>query len=152
MTPMPGFVRDLRAYDPMLRVRWAQHTGQWLIERKLPPRSRQYLREQPHTWTSARQRDVWESWKDGYLHVAFVRKDLLHWPLVEPFLRALDREAQGGTWDQLMTAMDEADEAMEQDRLRAQQNEIEAVTSEAYDDLAWMQKRRVAGGLPSHPE
>lgn len=34
MTPHLGFINSLRAFDPLLSVRWGSVIGQWVIERK----------------------------------------------------------------------------------------------------------------------
>lgn len=145
MTPMPGFVRSLKGYDSKLRVRWATHMATWFIERKLPgERHPQWFAERPSPWgTSKRSLDLWEGWKDGYVHVLSVPPDLLHWRLVQEELVRCDAERAGGF--AALNAELDAEEAKWQAAVdRERRNFLESASRASHDDIAWADGRRVA--------
>lgn len=152
MTPMPGFVKSLQGYDRSLRVRFARHLGVFFIERKLPRRQPQWLKEKPCPWgTTAepesegrkRANDLWESWQEGYVHVMSVHPDLLAWSLVAPELARCDMQRAGG-FEKLNAELDAAEEAWEAEQERKKQTWLESASREAHDRLAWLEGRRVA--------
>ena len=145
MTPMPGFVKDLHAYDRQLRVRWSTHTSRWLIERKLPPRNPQFLREIPNAWTSPRGLDLYEGITEGYVHVMSVHPDLLAWSIVAPELSRCDAERAGG-FAGLNAELDAAEAQWQAGVDRERQNFLESASRAAHDDLAWADGRRVVVG------
>jgi len=140
---MPGFLKDLRAYDPCLRVRWGRHTQRWLIERKLAPRNPQFLAETPNPWGSPRGLDLYEGFKEGYVHVMSVHPDLLAWRLVAPELARCDAERAGG-FEALNAELDAAEERWQAAIDRERRNFCEAAAKESYEDLTWAQGRRIA--------
>lgn len=140
---MPGFIRDLRAYDRLLRVRWAEHQGVWFIERKLPPRNPQFLAEQKNPWGSPRGLDLFDGWKDGYVHVLSVHPDLLAWSVVAPELARCDSQ-RAGSFDKLNAELDAAEAAWEAEQARTRKTWLEGASRETHDLLAWRQGRRVA--------
>src|SRR5262245_52888563 len=122
MTPPEPFVRDLRAYDSRLRIRWARHTRRWYIEREMPPRSPQWTLERPNAFgKGARARDLWEGWQEGYVLVLAVDPEMLHWNLVAPVLAESDMQKAGG-WAKLNEKMDRAEEARDQAAERKVEN------------------------------
>lgn len=141
--PSPGFVADLRAYDPQLRVRWGHRMALWIIERKLPERHKQLLAEKATPWKSSRGLDLWDGWKEGYVHVMNVHPDLLAWTLVGTELRKADFQALGGV-AALNRALDADEDAWERETDRAIANYTQAGASEMFDRLAWLDGRRVA--------
>ena len=143
MTPMPGFVKDLRSYDPNLRVRWGEHTRMWIIEHKLRPRNPQWVSERPAPWGSPRGLDLWEGWKDGYVHVLSVHPDLLAWSVVAPELARCDAERAGG-FEALNQELDAAEAAWEAEVTRERKTWLEGASREFHDQLAWKEGRRVA--------
>ena len=157
MTPDPSFVADLRAYDPRLRVRWALHSARWFIERELPPRNPQWISERPNPFgRSARAKDLWEGWRDGYVHVLSVDQADLHWSIVAPVLTEQDSQQAGG-FDALNRKMDEAEAAWERHADGATRDWAEQASYDAYDHLAWREGRRVSLHQPAavdipHPD
>jgi len=143
MNPPAGFVSDLRSYDPMLRVRWAVHSARWFIERQLPRRNPQWLKEMPSPWKSQKGLDLWDGWREGYVHVLTVERDLLSWNLVAAALHASDAQVRGGMAG-LNASLDAAEAAWEAEKDREIANWQEGAAKEAHDRLAWMQGRRVA--------
>jgi len=145
MTPPRSFVKDLAAYDPALRVRWAKHMGKWLIERKLELRNPAWLAERPLNpfGHSPRAKDLWQGWRQGYVHVLTVPRELLAWSVVAPHLAAVDRE-QAGSWEALIQRIEEADAKLEAERARNVVNWAEATAGEAADTIMWREGHRVA--------
>jgi hypothetical protein len=152
MTPDPSFVRDLTAYDPRLRCRWARHAETWFIERKLEARNPAWRAERPLNpfGTSKRKKDLWEGWREGYVHVLSVHPSLLHWRTVAPALAESDRE-QAGSWQALADQMDAADAAMDAARERTLTNWSEAASKDAADHLYWQQGHTIGLAPPPAP-
>ena len=143
--PPEGFARDLRGYDPLLRCRWARHQQIWFIERKLPgERHPQWFAERPSPWgTSKRSLDLWEGWKEGYVHVLSVPPALLHWRLVQEELVRCDAERAGGF--AALNAELDAEEAKWQAAVdRERMNFCEAAARESHDRIQWMSGNRIA--------
>src|SRR6185436_10437551 len=103
----------------------AVHSARWFIERQLPRRNPQWLKEMPSPWKSQKGLDLWDGWREGYVHVLTVERDLLSWNLVAAALHAAE-----AAWE------------AKQDPEIA--NWQEGAAKEAHDRLAWMQGRRVA--------
>lgn len=145
MTPPTEFVNELHRFDPNLRIRWGRHQSVWIIERQMPPRHKQLLAERPSPESkSDRGRDVWEGWRDGYVHVLTVAPELLeNRPLVFQTLADADAWRVGGM-ERLAQKLDELDALQEAANDREIKNWVEAATSEAYDRLKWLQGERVA--------
>lgn len=141
-TPMPGFVKDLKAYDRLLRCRWGNFTHLWQIERKLPPRNPQFLAEQPNPWGSPRGLDLYEGFKDGYVHVLSVHPDLLAWSIVGPELVRCDAHRAGG-FEKLNEELDRAEEAWQAEQDKKRENFVQAAAREAHDMLQWRLGNRV---------
>jgi hypothetical protein len=164
MTPDPSFVRDLKAYDPLLRVRWAVHSKLWFIERKLQVRDPGWLAERPLNpfGTGKLAKDRWAGWRSGHVHVMSVHPSLLHWSQVAPVLVKSDSQ-QAGSWAALADRMDAADAAMEAERERTVTAWSEAAAKDGADHLYWQAGATVAaphepsGVIPSdrveqHPD
>lgn len=141
-TPDPAFVAALARYDALLRVRWAPRLAVWFIERKLPERSRQRLVERPNPFKSARGQDLYESWKEGYVHVLSVPPDMLDQRVFDALAEA-DTWRQGG-FDAINRQLDEAEAQREATVDREIATWSEGAASDAYDRLAWLDGRRVA--------
>lgn len=149
MTPPLEFISQLRRYDSLLRVRWGQRTKMWIIERKMPERDRTLLSERPSPWKSARGLDLYDGWKDGYVHVLNVHQNMLD-NRVFDVLAECDAWRQGGM-RKLSEKIDEIqalDEAIE-DRAIATWNE--AAAREAHDMLQWRQGNRIAMASRAEP-
>ena len=144
MTPDSSFVKDLAAYDPRLRVRFGRHTERWLIERHLPERNPAWVAERPNPFgRSPRAKDLWEGWRDGYVHVLTVDRALLNWQTVAPALAEADVQ-QAGSWAALNHKMDEAETAWEAALDRERQDWTQQASYDAYDHMAYFEGRRIA--------
>lgn len=144
IAPLPpsGFVADMRSYDPALRCRFGTRLGLWIIERKLPERHKQLLAEKPNPHKSSRGLDLWDGWREGYIHVMNVHPDLLSWTLVVEELRKADIQALGGI-EALNRALDADEEAWERDTDQTIKNFTQGAASDTWDRLAWLDGRRV---------
>lgn len=146
MTPNPPLelVTAIRRYDPHLRVRWGVRMSCWIIERQMPTRHRQLLAERPNPWKSARGHDLYDGWKDGYVHVMNVHPSLAaNVPLVLQHLADADTFRQGGI-EAVNRKLDQLDAQREAQADRAIANWNEAAAKEAHDRLQWLQGNRVA--------
>lgn len=151
MAPAPPheLVRELLAYDPLLRVRWGVHQHLWTIERKLPERHRQLLTEKPNPWKSPRGLDLYEGWRQGYVHVLNVHPSLIdNVPLVLGEILRADIWRTGGI-EAVLRELDAADEAEEAAFEKELANWSEAATSDAYDRYQWLEGHRVAMTPPA---
>lgn len=151
LTPDVSFVRELAAYDKKLRVRWARHSERWFIERQLDQRHPQLVSEMPAPESAKPvQRDLWEAWQQGYVHVLTVGPELLHWNAVADHLAQYDSWRQGGM-QAINRQFDEKDEQWDKTTDRNIDNVIEAQTDDAYEHIAWASGRRVAMTEPEPP-
>ena len=148
--PLPEFVRDLTAYDPLLRARWAFRQGLWYVERKTPERLLQKLAGRPNPWKSPRGHDLYDGWKEGYCHVLTVGPDDLNWPFVQERLVFADLHYYDRIED-VNRRLDALDEAQQQAEDRKIANWVEAATNEAYDVLQWRYGNRIAMTEPARP-
>ena len=128
------YLREWRAYDRLLRVRWSQDVyGAFVLERKT-----RYLYP-PADDMVTRGTDRAIQLTDGY------RKVFLFWPgeckYVLASLQRCDVQRYGAKY--LGRMLDEDDEREEALLERARIAEFEAIASEHYDRIAWEEKRRV---------
>ena len=135
------FVSALRTFDPELRIRWAVRTSQWYIERKLPERHRQLLSERPNPWKSLRGFDLYDGWKEGWVHVLSVHPSLLDHRVFQVLADA-DSYRQGG-FEGINRQLDEAVAKWEAETDREIQNWNESAAKEAAERMPWLQGRRV---------
>ena len=142
MNAPEAFVAKLRRFDPQLRVRWGHRTNLWIIERKMPERHIQLVRERPNPFHSPRGLDIYDGWKDGYVHVLSVHRTLLDDRVFET-LRECDIWAQGGI-ERMNAKLDDiqAQEQAEGDQVVRAFNE--SASREAHDQLQWSLGNRVA--------
>lgn len=152
MTPPSGFVKDLRAYDPLLRVRWGRFTQMWIIERKMREQHPQYVSERPAAWSKhSKQKDLWDGWREGYVNVLFVHPSLLGAPVFE-VLADCDTYRHGG-FERYAAKLDAADEAWEQGKDRDVSTWAEAAAYDFHDSLAWREGRKIqVPGDPAPPK
>lgn len=142
MNPPKEFVSALRAYDPLLRIRWAVRTHLWYVERKLPERHRQLLSERPNPWKSERGWDLYDGWKEGWCHVLSVHPTLLDHRVFE-VLAAADSYRQGG-FAGLNRQLDEAEALWEKEADKEIANWNESAARDAAERMPWLQGRRVS--------
>lgn len=146
MTPPEDFVRKLFQFDPALRIRWGHHLQCWVIERRLDERSRQLFSERPNPYKSPRGLELYEGWKQGYVHVLNVHPTLLDQRVFE-HLREADTWRQGGM-DKFNRVVDEAIAAEEAAADREQKNWNESASREMHDVIQWRSGNRIAMRAP----
>ena len=144
MTPEASLVKEIQAYDPKLRMRWARHSQKWLIEHYSPCQDQRLANALPPPDNAPSMRkDLWEGWKEGYLHVLTVPVEMAHWKFIAPELARADSWRQGG-WTVVNNRLDKEAELLDQQADRKIDNYVEAATDDAYERLAWLEGRRVA--------
>src|SRR5436190_127338 len=149
-TPPSEFVDDLHRYDRTLRVRWATHTKKWFVEKRMQRRSPQLVSEKPSEARSGLTKDLWEGWKDGYVHVLTIPTEMLHWNLIVEALANADAWRQGGM-EALNRQLDAENEKWERATDRNIENFTEAATDDAFERLQWLQGNRISTIQTSAP-
>lgn len=143
MTPPSSFVKDLQAYDPLLRARYGKFTEKWIIERKMPIHHPQLRREAPKSERSPRMKDLAIGYADGYVHVLSVDPSLLTWHHVAPALREADLHF-AGTWEAYNRRLDEQEAALEAKQDKDQSAWAYETALEAHETIQYREGRRVA--------
>ena len=148
MTPESSLVADLAAYDPKLRVRWASHTGNWFIERKLDRRPTGFEHVTPPAEDApALRRDLWAGWREGWLHVLTVSPELCHWRFIAPELARMDSWRQG-SFKAINAQLDADAEAWDAAKDKAIDHWAEGASKDAADHVGWFEKRTVSMHQP----
>ena len=131
----------LKGYDKDLRVRWSKQKGRWVVERKVTKGG--FNQDRRYSPDSDRYHHI----KDGYIHVGDLTSQTeFHEGEVNLILRSLH---DGDIWrlggaGRLNDVLD-AEYIQEQERIdREISSENLAIAGEAYEDIAWKEKRRVA--------
>lgn len=135
------FISALRAFDPDLRIRYAVRTQLWFIERKLPERHKQLLSERPNPWKSERGWDLYDGWREGFVHILSVDPSLLDHRVFE-VLAAADSYRQGG-FEAINRQLDAAVETWEKETDKHIANWNESAAKDAAERMPWLQGRRV---------
>jgi len=147
-TPPAELVRELRAYDPSLSLRWGVRSERWIVVKKVDDRVGRLLKERPNPYKSLRGHDRYDVWKDGFDDVLFIDPSLIdNTALVMAKIADADLQRAGGR-AALNRRLDELDEQKEREANRAIAHFTEAAASEAYDRLAWRLGNRVAVMTP----
>jgi hypothetical protein len=150
-SPDPSLVLELVAYDKKLRIRWGRHTEKWLIERHHPHSDPRLVHALPPADDAAPiRKDLWEGWREGYVHVLTVAPELAHWRFIAPELARLDNWRRGGI-QSLQRELDEDAVKFEERADKKIDNYVEAATDDAYEHMAWFTGRRVAVTTPELP-
>lgn len=150
MTPPREFVSALRTFDPSLRIRWAVRTGKWFIERRLPERHKQLLSERPNPRKSDLGWDLYDGWREGWIHVLTVPHALLDHGVFDELAQA-DLHRQGGI-ARINEQLDELEAKWDAAGDRAIDSWSEAAGKEAADRMAWLTGRRVSMHEESRPD
>ena len=131
------YERDLQHYDGFLRLRESidEYPGQIMVERKT-----RYIFF-PDGVELGTDRAV--RYRDQYRMVMVVRSGEL--PYVRRSLALTDVQRLGGA-KVLEARINEAEDKEKELRNRAMQMELEAMSSDAFDFLAWREGRRVSMG------
>lgn len=145
-TPPASLVADLEAYDPKLRLRWAQHIEKWFVERQLDRRHPQLAKEAAVPESAAAiGRDLWDGWREGYVHVLTVpnEPEILNWSRISEALVAADVTRQG-SMDMLNKQLDAEDEERERQADKKVETWAKEATSDSYDRLKWLSGERIS--------
>ena len=143
-SPDPSLVRELQAYDDKLRIRWATHSEKWLIERKVQVNDQRLANcLPPPDDATAIRKDLFEGWREGYVHVLTVPVEMAYWHFIGPELVRADSWRQGG-FAGMNDRLDAEARAWEESKDKEVDNYVEAATDDAYERLAWLEGRRIA--------
>lgn len=130
--------REWRTYDRFLRLRWSlDEPGKFILERKT-----RYLDDYPFRRGTDRQIQL----KDDYRRVVLVEPRELGF--VNAHLRRTDIQRLGGA-NLLAARMQQAEDSWVSAQDKGMRDVFDAAGSEAYERLAWLEGRRVAGGWPA---
>jgi hypothetical protein len=146
MIPDASLVTELHAYDSRLRIRWAKHVEKFFIERKMEVRNPELAADRvtpPADDAPAIRLDLWDGWREGYLHILTVPREMAHWRFIAPELARMDSWRQGG--------FKAINESLDQDAVawdRATDKRIEdwahAASLDAADHAGWFEGRTVS--------
>ena len=146
MTPPQEMVAKLKRYDPQLRLRWGVRTNMWYIERLLPPLHHQLMTERPNPWKSDKGKDLYDGWKEGYVHVLTVHPSLLD-------DRVFEHLAEADTWrvggmTRFSDRLDRIQADMEAEEDRGIKTWQESAARETHDILQWNFGNRMSLARP----
>ena len=158
MTPPTGLVRELRAYDPKLRLRWAERAAEWWIEQPLAKADPELCRAlaaklsgqldlalptSTERHALARRIEAVKAAEDGYRAVMFIPAALIHrHDLILRTLYEADITKQGGR-EGVTRLFDEAAAAFYRERDKERQNYVEGATRDVYDRIQWLSGNRL---------
>lgn len=152
MTPPTSLVKALAAYDPLLRLRFAEASQIWLIERRMPPRAPEFLAAlRPPTSIAATEdhalvraaHDRYDSLRAGYFPLFSIPPAQIHeTDRLMGALRAMDAQAQGG-FAAINAALDAEHAQWYAAKERERHNATHALAGEAADFVMLRNKQRV---------
>lgn len=143
-TPDPSLVRELTAYDDKLRIRWARHSEKWLIERKVQVNDERLANcLPPPDDAAAIKRDLYDGWREGYVHVLTVPREMAYWHFIGPELVRADSWRQGG-FAGINDRLDKEAEDLERASDKRVDSYAAEASKEAYERLQWLQGNRFA--------
>jgi len=129
------FLKELKTFDPLLRLRWSPRMELWQIER-------QVVRGlHPGTIRCDNWHDDYIRARDGYVLVACVPPGRLT-PHVFERLKAADLWSNGG-WKEVADRLDAFDEAREEKRWELFSRNITDLSKSVYDLLKMRDGRTV---------
>lgn len=146
MTPEASLVSDLKAYDPQLRIRWAKHVEKFFIERKMEHLNPAMAADRitpPADDAAPLRLDLWDAWREGYLHILTVPRDMAHWRFIEPELARLDSWRRGG-FKEINRELDEDAVAWDRSTDKAIDDWAHAASLDAADHAGWFEGRTVS--------
>ena len=164
MTPSKGFVASLEILDPLLRVRWGDYAGAWIIERKanIPADEVNFLHKRferldgimrnPFHPQHDKMRDMYKGVAEEYLSAkSGYRVVMVTFELSDKtynMLCASDMQRYGG-YSRFADELEQAEQRQAEERRRVEQNEWNAIHKETYDMLrhVWdRQSTKLANG------
>ena len=126
LTPPKLFVERLRAFDPMLRVRWSDGQNRWRLERKVT-RGTMWP---PSFVESPEQAEDWRAANEGYTLVATVKQGELTDRVFVALAKA-DLWCMGGA-EKVCAALDRGDQELEMVNRTKRGEYIEAAARERW--------------------
>jgi hypothetical protein len=158
-TPSNGFVNSIRAYDPMLNVRWGPYIGRWVIERKsvISETELWFLKrrvERFYNWSRDPKRSLSERTKHAE-QLREVNEELQsaesgHRVVLMPrelntlafnVLAMMDIKRWGG-YSRMADELERMESRKEADQDRQMANERQAVAKQTYDVLDFLWRKR----------
>jgi len=129
------FIKELRAFDSDLRLRWSPRLELWQLERKV----RRSLH--PGTIRCDGWHDDYIRARDGYLLVASLPPNGFSKTVFEK-LRNADLWSQGG-WKKIADAVDAYEDQMEEEKWRKFSEEMRDYSKDVYNFLSLREGRTV---------
>ncbi len=145
LAPVPpaSIVKDLRAYDNGLRLRWSTRRSLWMVEKKLDFRHPCIEKERPASiGKSSVSQDLWDAAREGYVHVLSIHPSLLRSEVILAALRSTDLNYHG-SWKAINRRLDAIQEAEDKALDRQLDTFVEAGSRELYDRDQWVGKRKI---------
>jgi len=134
--PHDTFVRRLKEYDPMLRVRWSDYARSWQLERK--------MRHGKSSYGNSPNPDVNRRYQDGYVHVFSIPYEWLDGRVFKA-LDLADLWKMGGA-KALNRRMDQEIEAKEERDARNQKDDLRYVANDMFTAMQYRGGSRVGYG------
>jgi hypothetical protein len=129
------FLKELKIFDPLLRVRWSARMELWHIERRV-------MRGlHPGTIKTDEWHDEYIRARDGYVHVCSVPPGKLT-PHVFERLKAADLWSHGG-WKKVADQLDEFDQVEEEKKWEVFSRDLTDLSKSVYDLLKLRDGRTV---------
>ena len=144
MTPVTPawFVKELRTFNPDLRLRWSRRLEVWQLERRV----RRSLH--PGTIITNNWHDSFIRAQDGYLLVGPIPHGCLSRSVFEK-LRASDLWRAGG-WKRMADQLDEMDQSIEDKNWKNFDDDVHYRSSDAWNFIQARHGRRILNaGMPS---
>lgn len=146
MIPEASLVTELKAYDSRLRIRWAKHVEKFFIERKMERLHPEMAADRvtpPAADGPPIRLDLWDAWRDGYLHVLTVPAEMAHWRFVAPELARLDSWRRG-SFQEINRELDDDAVAFDKATDKRIDDWAHAASLDAADHAGWFEKRTVS--------
>ena len=135
------FVKELKAFDPELRLRWSSKMNLWQLERRIA-RSKIVDTTKKYTYD-----DDYIRANEGYILVAMIEPDKFSRNIFS-ILRASDMWSNGG-WEAVAQHIEDMEQREERAKWEAFTEEVKYHAKEFYDFLAIREGRRILNiGMP----
>lgn len=125
MKPPNWFIKEMKAFDSDLRLRWSKRLCMWQLERQV----RRGLH--PGTMRGDEGHDDFIRARDGFLLVLTIKPRMLCREIFES-LKLSDLWSNGG-WKKLADDLDAAETARENQEWKTFNDDVHAMNREAYD-------------------
>lgn len=155
-TPTEGFVNSLHAFDPLLSVRYGDHIGRWVVERKayitqteiwyLTRRTERFRQRIIKNPTKVEFRHQYDEIREELIaaknnkRIVLMPKDL--GPQCFNALALMDSRRWGG-FSRMADELENQEAAKERDAERQMENERKALHAQTYDVLDFLWRKRL---------